>query len=126
MNWLPIRLYLHKKPWPLFAVVRLLIEHDRWAGTGVPFIKTGRLVRYRKKDIREWLESHTAFQSTTQAQQQTPVRIEEPVMTQRSYFSRRRRQFNPQRLPAPIDYYQLEFPGLMVNNRLGQCALLFP
>lgn len=47
-----------------------LIERDRWAGTGVRFIKTGRLVRYRKKDIREWLENHTAFQSTTQAQQE--------------------------------------------------------
>ena len=47
-----------------------LIERDRWAGTGVRFVKTGRLVRYRKKDIREWLENHTAFQSTTQAQQE--------------------------------------------------------
>ena len=47
-----------------------LIERDRWAGTGVRFVKTGRLVRYRKKDIREWLESHIAFQSTTQAQQE--------------------------------------------------------
>jgi hypothetical protein len=51
-----------------------LIERDRWAGTGVRFVKTGRLVRYRKKDIREWLESHTAFQSTTQAQQNRDVR----------------------------------------------------
>jgi hypothetical protein len=47
------------------------IEHDRWLGIGVPFIKTGRLVRYRKKDIRSWLENHTAFQSTTQAQQKS-------------------------------------------------------
>ena len=47
-----------------------LIERDRWAGTGVRFIKMGRLVRYRKQDIREWLASHMAFQSTTQAQQQ--------------------------------------------------------
>ena|ERR1700722_8796163 len=47
-----------------------LIERDRWTGTGVPFIKTGRLVRYRKKDIHTWLESHTAFKSTTQAQQE--------------------------------------------------------
>lgn len=47
-----------------------LVERDRWAGTGIPFIKTGRLVRYRKKDIREWLDNHIAFQSTTQAQQQ--------------------------------------------------------
>ena len=51
-----------------------LIERDRWAGTGVRFIKTGRLVRYRKQDIREWLSGHTAFQSTTQAQQNMNAR----------------------------------------------------
>ena len=44
------------------------IERDRWAGTGIPFIKIGRLVRYRKTDIQAWLASHTAVQSTTQAQ----------------------------------------------------------
>lgn len=44
------------------------IERDRWAGTGIKFIKMGRLVRYRKKDIQQWLEEHPAFQSTTQAQ----------------------------------------------------------
>ncbi len=44
------------------------IERDRWAGTGVRFIKTGRLVRYRKTDIRAWLDQHQAFQSTTQMQ----------------------------------------------------------
>lgn len=47
-----------------------LIERERWAGTGVRFVKTSRLVRYRKKDIREWLENQISFQSTTQAQQQ--------------------------------------------------------
>jgi hypothetical protein len=47
------------------------IERDRWAGTGIPFVKTGRLVRYRKSDIRAWLEKHIAVQSTTQADQQT-------------------------------------------------------
>ena len=35
-------------------------------------------------------------------------------MKQQYFFSRQRRQFNPQRLPAPLDYYQLEFPGLVV------------
>jgi hypothetical protein len=44
------------------------VEHDRWAGRGVPFMKLGRLVRYRKADIRAWLESHRVVQSTTQAQ----------------------------------------------------------
>jgi hypothetical protein len=44
------------------------IERDRWVGSGVPFVKMGRLVRYSKKEIRAWLDNHIAFQSTTQAQ----------------------------------------------------------
>ena len=52
-----------------------LIERERWLGTGIPFIKTGRLVRYRKQVIREWLAGHTDFQSTTQAQQQSAQSI---------------------------------------------------
>ena len=41
------------------------LERDRWAGTGVPFIKMGRLVRYRKSDIRAWLEQHKPLNSTS-------------------------------------------------------------
>lgn len=41
------------------------LERDRWVGTGVPFIKMGRLVRYRKSDIRAWLERHHSVQSTS-------------------------------------------------------------
>ena len=44
------------------------VERDRWAGTGVPFRKFGHSVRYCKADIRNWLDQHPAFQSTTQAQ----------------------------------------------------------
>ncbi len=44
------------------------IERDRWAGMGIKFVKMGRLVRYRKTDIRSWLEKHLSIQSTTQAQ----------------------------------------------------------
>lgn len=44
------------------------IERDRWAGTGVPFIKCGRSVRYKKTDILKWLEMHQSVQSTTQAE----------------------------------------------------------
>ncbi len=43
------------------------IERDRWAGTGVPFLKIGRSVRYRKSDIVDWLWQHQPVQSTTQA-----------------------------------------------------------
>lgn len=44
------------------------IERDRWAGTGIPFLKIGRAVRYRKADICAWLERHKPVQSTTQTQ----------------------------------------------------------
>lgn len=44
------------------------IERDRWIGKGIPFTKFGRMVRYRKADIREWLDKHHAFQSTTAMQ----------------------------------------------------------
>jgi hypothetical protein len=44
------------------------IERDRWVGAGIPFVKIGRMVRYRKKDIRDWLEKHKSFQSTTEMQ----------------------------------------------------------
>jgi hypothetical protein len=45
------------------------LERDRWHGSGIPFIKVGRMVRYRKLDIRSWLDGQLVFQSTTQAQQ---------------------------------------------------------
>jgi hypothetical protein len=44
------------------------IERDRWVGTGVPFIKMGRLVRYRKSDIRAWVQAQPLVRSTTQFQ----------------------------------------------------------
>lgn len=44
------------------------VERDRWVGTGVPFIKIGRLVRYRKSDIRAWLAAQPVVRSTTQFQ----------------------------------------------------------
>lgn len=41
------------------------LERDRWAGTGVPFVKMGRLVRYRKSEILVWLENHQSVLSTS-------------------------------------------------------------
>jgi len=42
------------------------VERDRWAGTGVPFRKMGRLVRYYKCDIQQWLAEHPVLFSTSQ------------------------------------------------------------
>jgi hypothetical protein len=41
------------------------LERERWIGIGIPFIKMGRLVRYKKEDIRTWLQKHVTRQSTT-------------------------------------------------------------
>ena len=41
------------------------LERDRWAGNGIRFVKMGRLVRYRKAEIRAWLEMHQSVLSTT-------------------------------------------------------------
>lgn len=50
------------------ACSKATVERDRWAGTGVPFLKVGRSVRYRKADILTWLEHHKTYCSTTEAQ----------------------------------------------------------
>jgi hypothetical protein len=43
------------------------MERDRWAGTGIPFIKINRAVRYRKLVARTWLEKCGTFNSTSEA-----------------------------------------------------------
>ncbi len=48
------------------------VERDRWIGIGIPFVKHGRSVRYRKKDILQWLEAQKAVKSTTEAQYKAP------------------------------------------------------
>jgi len=42
------------------------VERDRWAGTGIPFIKMGRSVRYRKADVLAWLEQYQSYRSTSE------------------------------------------------------------
>lgn len=70
-----IKEYEHSPDWALFtqetiAAIRncslATIERDRWVGIGVPFIKMGHLVRYRKSDIRNWLEQQKTVKSTSE------------------------------------------------------------
>lgn len=35
------------------------LEQSRFRGTGIPYIKCGRSVRYRHSDVIEWLEMHS-------------------------------------------------------------------
>jgi hypothetical protein len=41
------------------------MERDRWAGGGIPFIKIGRAVKYRKADVLEWLAQYQPQNSTS-------------------------------------------------------------
>ena len=42
------------------------IEKERLKGDGPPFLKDGRLVRYRLGDYRAWLSGKQRFQSTSE------------------------------------------------------------
>ena len=40
----------------VFSCSTQLLERNRWAGTGVPYMKIGRKVLYRKKDVLNFLQ----------------------------------------------------------------------
>lgn len=44
-----------------------LLERNRWAGEGVPYIKIGRRVLYRKTDIINFLQKQKVYCSTSDA-----------------------------------------------------------
>jgi hypothetical protein len=46
-------------------VSKFTLERDRWAGGGIPFIKIGRSVKYRKSDVLEWLAQYQPQASTS-------------------------------------------------------------
>ena len=42
------------------------MERARWSGTGPPFLKIGRHVRYPKDTLMEWIAGHPLQTSTSQ------------------------------------------------------------
>jgi len=44
------------------------VQKRRVTGTGIPFVRIGRLVRYRQSDVDAYLGSLPAFRSTSEAQ----------------------------------------------------------
>jgi predicted DNA-binding transcriptional regulator AlpA len=43
------------------------LQKDRVAGKGIPFIRMGRLVRYRQSDVNAYLASLATYRSTSEA-----------------------------------------------------------
>ena len=42
-----------------------LLERNRWAGIGVPYLKIGRKVLYRKSDVLDFLQQQKIYRSTS-------------------------------------------------------------
>tara|TARA_B100000949_G_C14115655_1_gene380326 strand:+ start:218 stop:493 length:276 start_codon:yes stop_codon:yes gene_type:complete len=42
-----------------------LLERNRWAGSGVPYLKIGRKVLYRKSDVLDFLQQQKVYHSTS-------------------------------------------------------------
>jgi predicted DNA-binding transcriptional regulator AlpA len=41
-------------------------QKARLTGDGPPFIRLGRLVRYRRSDVEKWLAAHARYRSTSE------------------------------------------------------------
>lgn len=50
-----------------------LLERNRWAGGGVPYLKIGRKVLYRKSDVLNFLQQQKVYHSTSDEGQLQPV-----------------------------------------------------
>lgn len=47
---------------------RSTLQKDRVTGTGIPFVRIGRLVRYRQSDVSAFLDSLPRRRSTSEPQ----------------------------------------------------------
>jgi hypothetical protein len=45
---------------------RSTLQKDRVAGTGIPFVRLGRLVRYRQSDVTAFLDALPTCRSTSE------------------------------------------------------------
>ena len=61
-----LTLFDQETPAALFDCSSAKMERSRWDGTGIPFVKIGRSVRYRKIDILNYLNNQKICQSTSQ------------------------------------------------------------
>jgi hypothetical protein len=46
---------------------RSTLQKDRCAGGGIPFIRFGRLIRYRQSDVSAFLAALRSYRSTSEA-----------------------------------------------------------
>ena len=51
---------------------RSTLQKDRVSGSGIPFIRIGRLVRYRQSDVSAYLDALPAHYSTSEIDRHEP------------------------------------------------------
>jgi hypothetical protein len=51
---------------------RSTLQKDRVSGSGIPFIRIGRLVRYRQSDLNAYLDALPAHRSTSDIDRDEP------------------------------------------------------
>jgi predicted DNA-binding transcriptional regulator AlpA len=51
------------------------LQKDRVAGKGIPFVRMGRLVRYRQSDVNAYLASLVTYRSTSEADETTCAEV---------------------------------------------------
>ena len=52
---------------------RSTLQKDRVSGGGIPFVRIGRLVRYRQRDVTAFLDALPARRSTSDAVSDRPA-----------------------------------------------------
>ena len=52
---------------------RSTLQKDRVAGIGIPFVRLGRLVRYRESEVNAYLQSLRSCRSTSEADAATQL-----------------------------------------------------
>jgi predicted DNA-binding transcriptional regulator AlpA len=78
---------------------RPTLQKDRFYGRGLPFVKIGRMVRYRRADVEAWLAALPAHRSTAEydrahnragfaAQKAAPVRSTSDARKERNCLLR--------------------------------------
>jgi predicted DNA-binding transcriptional regulator AlpA len=58
------------------------LQKDRLSGEGPPFIKIGRLVRYRPSDVQAWLDQQTRRSTTDQGAAHPTSGARDPLTAQ--------------------------------------------
>ena len=56
-------LFNQKEIASVFGISCAKLERDRWLGEGIPYLKLGGFIRYRKANVLSWIKKHEVLTS---------------------------------------------------------------